>query len=52
MELTDGRGVDAALDTVSKENATESLDMIAHITAILLILLEHRIIRELNLLQK
>lgn len=30
MELTNGRGVDAVLDTVSKENATESLDMIAY----------------------
>ena len=30
LEITNGRGVDAVLDTVSKENATESLDMIAY----------------------
>lgn len=30
MELTNGRGVDAVLVTVSKENSTESLDMIAY----------------------
>ncbi|MGW9102743.1 zinc-binding dehydrogenase [Priestia megaterium] len=30
LELTNGRGVDAVLDTVSAKNATDSLDMIAY----------------------
>ncbi|MEK3805901.1 zinc-binding dehydrogenase [Bacillus sp. FSL H8-0547] len=30
MELTDGRGVDAVLDTVGRDNATASLDLIAY----------------------
>lgn len=30
MELTDGRGVDAVLDTVNRESATNSLDLIAY----------------------
>ncbi|TDL81051.1 zinc-binding dehydrogenase [Peribacillus frigoritolerans] len=30
MELTNGRGVDAVLDTVGRDNATASLDMIAY----------------------
>ncbi|USL43419.1 zinc-binding dehydrogenase [Priestia megaterium] len=30
VELTNGRGVDAVLDTVSAKNATDSLDMIAY----------------------
>ncbi|OUT30243.1 zinc-binding alcohol dehydrogenase [Priestia aryabhattai] len=30
LELTNGRGVDAVLDTVSTKNATDSLDMIAY----------------------
>ncbi|AQX54400.1 zinc-binding dehydrogenase [Priestia flexa] len=30
MEITNGRGVDAVLDTVSRDNATASLDMIAY----------------------
>lgn len=30
MEITNGRGVDAVLDTVSRDNATASLDLIAY----------------------
>lgn len=30
MEITNGRGVDAVLDTVSRESATNSLDLIAY----------------------
>ncbi|MFD2672129.1 zinc-binding dehydrogenase [Marinicrinis sediminis] len=30
LELTDGRGVDAVVDTVSRQNATDSLDAIAY----------------------
>jgi NADPH2:quinone reductase len=30
MEWTNGRGVDAVLDTVSRDNATQSLDLIAY----------------------
>ena len=30
MEMTNGRGVDAVLDTVSRESATNSLDLIAY----------------------